>query len=100
VLDKKEVKWRGGGRGEGNEKELKHTTARSLVDYNTFNTLCTGHSRLHTLKFLKVLLCAHPYPNDRYFLEEYKNIWHKDFLTFKLFYILSGKKRLTHKNWG
>jgi hypothetical protein len=40
------------GEGGGNEKEPKHdTTARSLVDYNTFDTLCTGHSRLHTLKF-------------------------------------------------
>jgi hypothetical protein len=72
----------GGGRGE---KEPKHATARSLLDYNKFNTLCTGHSRLHTLKFLKVLLCDHPYPIGKYFLEEYRNIWLKDILTYKLF---------------
>ncbi len=73
----------GGGRGGGvggNEKEPKRSTARRLVDYNALNNICTGHSRLHTLKFLKVLLCAQPYPIGRYFLEEYRNtVWLKDF---------------------
>jgi hypothetical protein len=80
VLDKKEVN--GGG---GDEKEPKHTTARSLVDYNTFKILSAQDTHGCILKFLKVVLCALPYPIDRYFLEEYRNIWHKDCLSYKLF---------------